>query len=540
MRDKSPFLFSGTLMNCGGRLFALACLLLSTLLARPQSLETRWSKEFPSDIEWYVRTAPGILVVKSGHGLTALDARDGRQLWALPEVQGSGPAHGAEDVPYYKGRNLVEVPEMGVLLLNRMKLPGDSDGQLMGMNLETGERLWKQPQIDDLKGVILLPAAPDVILISIHLDRKMLARNAILTAGRVPALYYPYHLQFRRLNPLTGETRWMTEYPRTFYTAVQNVSVVGDHLFLNHSNVLLVCFDLATGNQLWEEESKGTGYFPPLPMGKMEGLVIYSQKTVRAADPATNKISWEVKNLGKVEGIALCDGIFVFIGDDNMAAVDAKTGSERWRIKTHDHATNILWDRPTDTIIYVDGKGLHTIERTSGKALMSTKLDRPGHDVYDPVAIRMGGTETAVLIAKGEVFAYNFKTGKHIVTAGELLGFYPAYVLREEPGSDDGEASATAAQGGTLKIDREAREGTLLSASAQKNLAEYHTAVETGLDAYETQSEDGARKIWWIDEKTNLQQGFGVIGTQHDVSRQLGMVFAVEKNVIYGDVITSK
>jgi len=479
-------------------------------------------------------------VVKSGHGLTALDARDGRQLWALPDVKGSGPTHGVEDAPYYKGRNLLEVPEMGVLLLNRMKLPGDSEGQLMGMNLETGERLWNQPQIDDLKGVIPLPTGPDVILISIHLDRKMLARNAVLTAGRAPSLYYPYHLQFRRLNPLTGETRWTTEYPATFYTSVQNVSVVGNHLFLNHSNVLLVCFDLATGSQLWEEETKGLGYFPPLPVEKAESLVIYGQKTVRAADAATNKISWEVKNLGKVTGIALCDDAVLSIGDDNVTAADARTGSERWRIRTHGHATNLLWDKSSDTVVYVDGKGLHTAERTTGKLLVNTKLDAPEHDVYHPVSIRLAGSEAAVLIARGEVFAYNTKTGKHIVTAGKLVGFYPAYVLPGEPNADNQEDS-TPPQRVSGNFDREAaRDGTLLSIAAQKNLAEYRSAVESRLDAYETQSEDGARKIWWIDEKTNLQSGFGVVGTQHDVSRQLGMVFAVEKNVIHGDKITPK
>lgn len=520
-------------------------ILLSPVQARPQSLEARWTKEFSSEIEWYVRTSIGTLVVKSGNGLTALNARDGRQLWAWPDVKGSGPAHGVEDLAYYRGKNLREVPEMGILLLNRMKLPNDSDGQLMGIKLETGERLWNQPQIDDLKAVLALPSGPDVILVSTHLDRKMLARNVILTAGQAPLpLYYPYHLQFRRLNPLTGETRWTIEYPRTFYTSVQAVFIIGDHLFLNHSNIVLTCFAVATGKQLWEEETKGIGNFPPLPVQKVEkaeGPVIYAQKTVRAVDPGTNKINWEVKNLGRVTGIAVCDGIVVAIGNDNVAAVDAKSGNERWRIKTHGHATNILWDKPTDTIIYVDGKGLHTVERTTGKALVNTKLDAPGHNVYHPVSIRLAGSEVAVLIAKGQSFAYNFKTGKHLLTGGRLVGFYPAHFLPEEPDPENGLDLPPADQSESGKNHRDGmREGSLISASAQETLAESHSAVASRLDAYETQSEEGARKVWWIDEKTNLVAGFGVAGTQHDVSRQLGMTFSVEKNAMRADAITEK
>jgi outer membrane protein assembly factor BamB len=521
-----------------------ASLLLGAVNAHTQSLETRWTKEFSSEIEWYVRTSLGILMVKSGNGLTALNARDGRQLWTLPQVKGSGPAHGAEDIAYYRGKNLREVPDMGILLLNRMSLPNDSDGHLMGLNLETGERLWNQPQIDDLKTVMPLQSGPDVILVSTHLDRKMLARNVILTAGRLPAVYYPYHLRFRRLNPLTGETRWTIEHPPTFYTSVQAIFIIGDRLFLNHSNFVLTCVALATGKQLWEEEVKGLGSFPALPVQEAvvpDGPVIYGQKTVRAVEASSNKIIWEIKNLGKVTGIDVCDGIVVAIGNDHLAAVDAKSGVERWRIKTHGHATNTQWDRPTDTIIYVDGKGLHTVERTTGKALVNTKLDAPGHNVCHPITIRLAGPEVVVLIAKDKLFAYNFKTGKHLLTAGRLVGFYPARALTEEPDPENDVNLHLADQAESGTNDRDStRAGSLISASAQQALAESRSAVARRLDAYETQSEEGARKVWWIDEKTNLVAGFGVAGTQHDVSRQLRMIFSVDNNTIRGDVITEK
>ncbi len=207
--------------------------------------------------------------------------------------------------------------------------------------------------------------------------------------------------------------------------------------------------------------------------------------------------------------------------------------------KTRGHTTNILWDKATDAMIYLDGKGLHTAERTTGKALVSTKLDTPGHDVYHPFNIRLAGSEVAVLIAGGQVFAYDFKTGKHLVTAGALIGFYPSYVFLDRwPKALTGEDLVPAVQRESGKDDWEgAREGTLLSASAQANLDGYRADAESRLDAYETESREGAQRIWWIDEKTNLQAGFGVTGTLHDVSRPLGLIFAVDKNEIRADAI---
>jgi hypothetical protein len=58
------------------RFHSLICLCvfcLSAGSALSQSLEERWRKEFPKEISWYVRTSPGILLVKAGKSLTAID-----------------------------------------------------------------------------------------------------------------------------------------------------------------------------------------------------------------------------------------------------------------------------------------------------------------------------------------------------------------------------------------------------------------------------------------------------------------------------------
>jgi hypothetical protein len=56
-------------------------------------------------------------------------------------------------------------------------------------------------------------------------------------------------------------------------------------------------------------------------------------------------------------------------------------------------------------------------------------------------------------------------------------------------------------------------------------------------DAYETESKPGFFKVWWVDDEANQQVVFHVSGERHDVSRPLGMVFAIEGNQLWGAAI---
>ncbi len=95
-----------------------------------QKLVFNWKKEFAKSVSWYVRTSPGILLVKSGKSLTALDGKDGKVLWELSDVRvGVAPFAGIQGAE--RGTNVLEVPGMGVLLLNDAELPSGSDRRLI-------------------------------------------------------------------------------------------------------------------------------------------------------------------------------------------------------------------------------------------------------------------------------------------------------------------------------------------------------------------------------------------------------------------------
>jgi PQQ-like domain len=296
--------------------------------------------------------------------------------------------------------------------------------------------------------------------------------------------------------------------------------------------------DPATGKQMWEEGSKTLGSNnPPLALQMANGRLIYGLKNVRAVDPSTNKVSWEIDKLGKITGVSVCDGVAVAAGDRSVAAVDAGTGAELWRKQTHGHSTNILWEKQSDALVYLDGKGLHAVERRTGKALLEARLQGEFH----PIFIRQGSREVVVTIATDEVSAYNFKSGKKLFTGGKLIGFFPAYTFPDDgPLPGDGAELVPTVQETPGKDADNVGGGTLLTSAALRRIAGYRTAADGPLDAYETEDDTGARKIWWIDAETNRRIEIGVADDQHDVSRQLGMIFAVNKNQIWGAAIDSK
>jgi outer membrane protein assembly factor BamB len=522
--------------------------------AASQSLALRWETKFPKEVSWYVRTSPGILLVKAGKSITALDGANGKVLWELPEVKWTGVISSDKD-EFPRGKNMIEVPGMGVLLLNRVMLPGDWGGRLIALNLITGKRLWDQPQVDDLLTAIPLEGTRDILLVSrrlqtsakrVALDVAVAAATGVATGlltgqAVVSVLPSPYLVRFvfQRVDPVSGKTRWNAEYPHTFNPGAQTFRVMGEQLFINSDSEGFGIVDLASGKRTWE----GSFLLPVSdsldpPQQQPGERLIYGWKKVEAVDPATKRLSWEIEELGKITGISKCGELTIAIGHKSVVAVDANTGEERWRKKAHSHTTNLLWDKQSDAVLYADEKGLHSVERTTGKSLLDVQLDGK----FSPYYIRLASPEAVVTIATDEVSAYNFKTGKRLFTEGKLFSFFRSYAVQDHwPMPDDGQdmmprnlkAPVRGEWNGVI-------EGALLSGDFLERCKGSRTETEGLLDAYETESETGAHKVWWIDAETNRQVEFRLTGKHHDVSRPMRMVFAVDQKLMWGAAIVAK
>jgi len=266
-----------------------------------------------------------------------------------------------------------------------------------------------------------------------------------------------------------------------------------------------------------------------------DGRLIYVSKDMQAVDPQTQATAWTVKDLGKVTGFFVQDGLVVAIGEKRMAAVDSASGIERWRTRTYGHTTNLLWERATDTLLYMDWKGLHRVERRTGKALLEAKLrtDRA------PYYLRMAGPSAVVAIGHHETDVYDTKSGKLLFTEAKLSGLFRGLAMMDNwPLPDDGQVLM---QMMPLPTGDEAwenvRRRTLLPNVTLQRIEEAAGSVDGFSDVYQTQPERGERKIWWVDAQTNRQMVVRPAAKQNDVNRPQGNLFAVDGKLLWAAII---
>ncbi|MGB8474081.1 MAG: PQQ-binding-like beta-propeller repeat protein [Candidatus Acidiferrum sp.] len=528
------------------RVFSLAVLgvMVFAGTASAQRLELRWQKDFPKSVSWYVRTSAGVLLVKSGKSLMAVDGRDGRELWSLEDLRMSSTSLGDMTGVLDRGMNVLEVPGMGVLLLNAAKVPGNAERRLIALNLMTGEKLWDAPPVDIMMTAIPLYERGQIVIVSRRVQKKIYATEVAgaAMAGEfgplvMSMLPFLYRFELERLDLATGKVQWNEEYLRTFSPGATSVSAFGDHLYIYFGDRFLGCVDLANGKVLWEDGAKPLrAGGVPLPLEMANGRLIYTSKDVQAVDPDTGKTVWTIEKLGKVTGIFAHDGLAVALGEKRMAAVDTASGVERWRVKTHGHTTNLLWEKGTDTLLYMDWKGLHRVERTTGKSLLDAPLqiDTPPH------YLRMASPESVVAIGYRETDCFDTKTGKKRFAEDQLNAVFPgdasldAWPLPEEGQGEIRMVSVPADAGEWESIQRR----TLLPAAELEQLKESAAEPEGYWDVYQTEPEaglppGGLPKIWWVDGQTNRQMVIRPAGQKHDVSRPLGNVFAVNGKTLW-------
>jgi outer membrane protein assembly factor BamB len=283
--------------------FLSAALLCTSFFSAPpdaaQTLKLSWKKDFPKNVSWYVRTSPGILLVRSGKSLTALDGEDGRQLWEIQDVRISDAPLPGMLVTSQRGLNILEVPGMGVLLVNEAKLAGNSNPRLIALNLMTGKLLWNEAPVDELMTAIPLYKSGQIIVVSRRAQKKILGPEVVASLV-TPApgsfalgnlLPYPYRFEFERMDLASGKILWSKEYEHTLTPGPTSVRAFGDYLFVYFSNHMLACLDTASGKLLWEDGSKhfGSGSLS-LPLQMANGWLVYGSSDVQAVDPGTAKM----------------------------------------------------------------------------------------------------------------------------------------------------------------------------------------------------------------------------------------------------------
>jgi len=525
-----------------------SCLSVASFRASSQTIKTKWSKVFAKPVNWYARTSAGIIVVKAGKSFYAVKEADGEQLWMLPVVRTTGKTKGSLDASALRGQDVLEVPGMGVLLMNHVKLDGDKDGRLIALNLQTGKRLWARDEIDELMTALPIYGTGDAVIVCRRVQKKVLAaETAALAATQIPfalvLVKYPYRFEVARIDMSTGISRWNTEYERTFTPGTETIRTFGGRLFLYVGNRVMASISLVDGKFEWEDGKMHLGTIQAaLPFEMVNGELIYKSEYVRAIDPTTQKELWSLEDLGRVTGLAFSKNLAVALGEKAIAAMDLETGKERWRNKVNGGATNLLWDKASDSLVYIDRKGLHSVEAQTGKTI----LDAPLSVASWPSQVRLASPEIVVTIAEKEVCGYNFRTGKKLFNEGNLVAFFRANTAIDTwPRPPDGQAFDSMSRPPANEEEWTGlRKTSLLGPETLKQFEEWEGSEES-LEAFETETQvetlnvvnrtvKTVRKLWWIDPKTNQKVEINPSGEQHEMDRRLGMVFAVNKLLLWG------
>ncbi len=347
-----------------------------------------WEKSFSHSVEWCVRTSPGVLIVRAGKSLSALDGQSGEQLWSIPEIEIGG---GGGMLRTARGNNILEIPGLPLLLVNRAKLPGKEQGELLGIQIWTGAIQWRQAELDDLLSIVPMYGSKRVMLISKKINKTMKSAMMVSQAAshffweaQIVNLYWSGPVPFRpiltRLDPLTGKADWTKEFPRHIKPEFLAFRKLGNLIYLQEVSELggtrLSAISPETGERLWQFKP-GVGAFGsvPTPLQFAGGRVIFAARDVFALDPSSGKPAWRVRKLGDLFGMA-SDGDSIYgTSRKEVFALDASKGTMRWNVAVKPTPTNPVLLPEEKSVVICDKKEFLVIEAATGKVVRRAKTN---------------------------------------------------------------------------------------------------------------------------------------------------------------------
>lgn len=419
----------GRIRRLSVTLALLACMLCATpVFAQDQWPATVWEKQFPKLIDWYVRTSSGVLLVYSGKSLTALDAADGHQLWEMQNIE-LGGAYDFES----RGANILEIPGMPVLLLNRVKQAGAAEEELLGVDLWTGKILWHVPELGDLLQALPLYDSGKVLVIWKSADKF---KNVVITTATtaaaisggyaVPGLFlamgtvssgqnYHYHLGLRLLNPVDGSADWSAEFPRSFTPGFTMFRPINRQVFLygyQMSGELIVGkVDLQTGQRAWDQPEHHSLSLRYLPNIRAEaGRLFVSSTNIAAIDENSGAVVWKTPKLGQLAALDLENASVLVAGEEGAFALDEGTGAVQWRFHTKTKVGIALIFHDQHAIAFCSRSELQVVDSTSGKLLREGRV----HLTHDPIAAIHIGSTLLLTISPSETSLFDISTAKQV------------------------------------------------------------------------------------------------------------------------------
>ena len=548
--------------NAVALFFFLLVGLLSPPLAAQSSPPVAWEKQFEGDIDWYVRTSGGVLLVRAANTIFALDGQDGQQLWAMKGLDTHGP----------RGRNLLEIPGTPFLLAKRAR-PDHPNGMgaLLLIDLWTGKNLMLELNVEEL--IHLIP----------FYDRE---RFLLVSSPVNSAVLHSPRFQLRPLFEHQYEkSDWKTKYPASF--GGPGIRFAGFYQLGGHLHLYLVGsgvgfelsrVELAKGKRAWKfgKGFRAGSLVPPRLVGDK---LLLAGTEVFALDLTTGKQAWSVKGLSKIIDWFQQGSFIVGLAEKAAFALDGSTGSTRWRIENKKDTTNPLFYEEQNLLVFAqeaEQKAEHkselvVLDAASGQVQRRVPLPFE----HDALFIRKVGRNFLYLNTGKEAGLYDLSTDKILWTeespdaAFESVSFLTAqpvpkvgaFVLgdlrQDRPGVGSiiggllvsiayryatGMSSMPQADQATwiLPESSEERRYRLEDAweklrgqasqhpgwqSVLERLEPFLTGSDPEIAAYGTELKDDQWKLWRIDPVTGERRDWVLTGEQPDLIPAFGLAY---------------
>jgi len=510
--------------------------------AEAQQLTPKWQQTFPDSIHWYLRTSLGILLVRSGKALIALDGGDGKQLWSFPDIEINGRL--GTSWLAQRGNNLFEIPGYSILLINRARLNGSKDeiGELLAVDLWTGEVLWKQPALEDLAALVPLYDSGKILLVT----RKLATERAVFESLPYvqPAVFLsladagpPFRPQMYLIDISTGRMDWKNEYPRALGPLFFDVREIYGRLFLHEANgkgsTILGSVDLQTGNRSWE--SSGSPNFSLATMPALQAVndhVIMGSNGVAAFDPVSGSPAWNATNIGHVAGLITDGDTVLGSGSKGAFALDPKTGGIRWRTRGWGPVTDPVLYKESHILAFCDFTDMIVLDASSGKILRKVPLDLK----EKPEWVSRIGKKYLLVFTLEDTGVYDVEAGKKIAFEAETRGTFPgaAFLMRQQYVPSVGAPAPPA----DIRRDLQQAWPSILerakkSENGQKTLERLQLFLDSAADGPDSSdstvyaSDVGNWRLWRVNPQTGQTEAIELKGSQPDANMLFGLAYLV-------------
>jgi len=402
-----------------GLLVAVLGFGLARAAAQSDSPPVAWEKQFPKSIDWYVRTSTGVLLVRSGNMLHAVDGKDGRELWSMKGLDLGGSKQ--------RGKNISEIPGTPVLLVKSRKPKARMRnsrqmGSLLAVDLWKGTLLWQQYLALDLaagggrsKSTSFTGVENFQQLIPFYdSERILLVNDPGMDIGKA----FKARLQLQHM--FKNKVEWRQRYPATLGIVDMDLSweQIDGELYAHKGwrKRDLGRLDLETGERVWKFQK------PYLTFA--DGKILFGGKDVVALDPVTREPVWQTEGLGGASLWVLGPDALFVSGEKQVAALDLSTGAVRWRVESEAKVLNLQLGG--DVLFGATNRGIFALKSSNGE--LRWRIDTKGVPTF-PVWFEE--THLLVFSNKSELVVVDGNTGKILRNTELNLERKPGYIQKQ-------------------------------------------------------------------------------------------------------------